>query len=198
MVDTSMNVIDIAIPPGFVVFCDMDGTLVDTDYANYLSYKKAIFKITHGKYTVQNSTERFNRENLRKQLPSLNDEEYETIVHLKEEYFATFLYKTKVNNRLVNLLRSYVELNKIVLVTGCREKRVMETLVHHELHDIFSKIICREILSLCESQNKYENALHLVAANPRTVFVFENDIADAEKAVLAGVPRKNITSYFNK
>jgi len=30
--------------------------------------------------------------------------------------------------------------------------------------------------------------------NPATVFVFENEAADIEKAMLAGVPRENIIS----
>lgn len=41
------NAFDIDLPPGIVVFCDLDGTLVDTDYANYLSYKKAVLEATH-------------------------------------------------------------------------------------------------------------------------------------------------------
>lgn len=42
----SENEIDIEIHPRFIVFCDMDGTLVDTDYANYLSYRRAVIEAT--------------------------------------------------------------------------------------------------------------------------------------------------------
>jgi beta-phosphoglucomutase len=34
--------IDALIQADSVLFFDMDGTLIDTDYANFLSYKKAI------------------------------------------------------------------------------------------------------------------------------------------------------------
>ena len=38
----------IDLPLGFSVFCDLDGTLVDTDYANYLSYRRAVIEVTNG------------------------------------------------------------------------------------------------------------------------------------------------------
>ena len=34
--------IDLRIKADSILFFDLDGTLVDTDYANFLSYKKAI------------------------------------------------------------------------------------------------------------------------------------------------------------
>ena len=49
----SKNEVDIEIPLGFIVFCDMDGTLVDTDYANYLSYRQAVIEATCGKHDVK-------------------------------------------------------------------------------------------------------------------------------------------------
>jgi len=39
-------------PLGFFVFCDLDGALVDTDYANYLSYRRAVIESTSGTYDV--------------------------------------------------------------------------------------------------------------------------------------------------
>lgn len=42
----------IDLPLGFFVFCDLDGALVDTDYANYLSYRRAVIESTSGTYDV--------------------------------------------------------------------------------------------------------------------------------------------------
>jgi beta-phosphoglucomutase-like phosphatase (HAD superfamily) len=190
------NEFDIEFPPGFVVFCDMDGTLVDTDYANYLSYRKAVLEATHGMHDVQRSTERLNRKSLKKQLPSLTDAEYEQIARLKAENFTEFLSQTRVNSSLVNSIRKYSGTNKTVLVTCCREKRALETLRHHKLLECFTRLICWEALPQGGSLNKYESALSLMGASPEAVLVFENDIADVEKAVLAGVPRRNVISVF--
>lgn len=70
----------------------------------------------------------------------------------------------------------------------------METLRHHKLLRCFTRLICWESLTEGGSSNKYEIALGLMGANPETILVFENEIADVERAVVAGVPRKNIIS----
>ena len=81
----SKNEVDIEIPLGFIVFCDMDGTLVDTDYANYLSYRQAVIEATCGKHDVEFTGERINREGLKNQLPFLTATQYEVIAALKAE-----------------------------------------------------------------------------------------------------------------
>lgn len=190
----SENEMDLEIPPRFIVFCDMDGTLVDTDYANYLSYRRAVIKATSGKHDVQLSSVRLNRESLKKRIPSLTDAQCEEIVSLKAEYFAEFLSETILNTALADFIRKYSGTIEAVLVTSCREARAVETLRHHKLLGCFTRLICWEAMSEGESSNKYEIALSLMGANPEAILVFENEIADVEKAVLAGVSRENIIS----
>jgi beta-phosphoglucomutase len=192
----SKNEVDIEIPLGFIVFCDMDGTLVDTDYANYLSYRQAVIEATCGKYDVEFSCERLNRESLKNRLPSLTAAQYEVIAALKAEYFSKFLSETRLNVTLANVITRCSRTNETVLVTYCRNKRAMDTLRHHSLLECFSQFIFWEDLHQGESSNKYESALSITGANPEAVLVFENDIADVEKALLAGVPRKNIISFL--
>lgn len=186
------NEFDIELPLGFVVFCDMDGTLIDTDHANYLSYRKAVLQVTHGMHDVQYSAERLNRESMKKQLPYLSDEEYEKIARLKAEYFPEFFSETRVNKSLAGLVRKFSGKRKTVLVTRCRKKRAMEMLRHHKLLEFFSRQICWEDLPGGGLSNKYEKAINLTRTNPAAVIVFENDVADIEEAVLAGVPRSNV------
>ena len=172
----------------------MDGTLVDTDYANYLSYRRAVMEVTRGKHDVEFSGERLNRKSLKKRLPSLTAAQYEVIASLKAEYFAEFLSETRLNTALADLITKYSGINKTVLVTCCREKRAVETLRHHNLLKRFTRLICWEALSESGLSNKYANALILIGANPDAVLVCENEITDIEKAMLAGVPRENIIS----
>ena len=192
----SKNEVNIEIPLGFIVFCDMDGTLVDTDYANYLSYRQAVIEATCGKHDVEFTGERLNREGLKNQLPFLTATQYEVIAALKAEYFTKLLSETRLNAALANLIARCRRMNETVLVTCCRRKRAMDTLRHHNLLERFSQFIFWENLHQGESSNKYESALGITGANPETVLVFENDIADVEKALLAGVPRKNIISFL--
>ncbi len=192
----SKNEVDIEIPHGFVVFCDMDGTLVDTDYANYLSYRQAVIETTCGKYDIEFTSERLNRESLKNRLPSLTVTQYEVIAALKAEYFTIFLSKTRLNAALANIITMCSRTNETVLVTYCRNKRTMETLRHHNIFERFSKIICWEDLHQGEPSNKYESALNITGAKPETVLVFENDITDIEKALLAGIPRSNVISML--
>ena len=57
-----------------VLFFDMDGTLVDTDYANYLSFKMAIQSVINPiQFLPFNPNERFNRTILKREFPNLKD-----------------------------------------------------------------------------------------------------------------------------
>ena len=188
----SEDAINIEIPQGFMVFCDMGGTLVDTDYANYLSYRRAITEVTRGKYDVPFSGTRLNREGLKKRIPSLTDGQCEEIVSLKSKYSSGFISETRLNPALAAFIRKRCQTNETVLVTCCREKRAVETLMFHKLFERFTNLICWESLSEIGSSNKYESALSMMGARPDAVLVFENEAADIEKAALAGVPRRNI------
>jgi beta-phosphoglucomutase len=191
----SENEIKFEISSKFIILCDMDGTLIDTDYANYLSYKRAIEKVTRRKHELQfNSGKRLNRERLKEIIPYLTDDQYNNIVSLKTDYFSEYLPETKVNTILADVIRKYSGTNEAVLVTCCREKRAVETLQYHILLGCFSRLICWEALSRNELSNKYANALNLLRANPVATIVFENNIVDIKKALLAGVPRENIIS----
>lgn len=96
----------IDIRPGFTVFCDMDGTLVDTDYANYLSYRRAVIEGTCGAHDVELTDERLNRESLKKRLPSLTATQFDVIASLKTEYFTEFVSETRLNTAMARLLIS--------------------------------------------------------------------------------------------
>ncbi|MCO5194676.1 MAG: HAD hydrolase-like protein [Anaerolineae bacterium] len=133
---------DFQIPDGFIVFCDMDGTLVDTDYANYRAYRQAVIDVTHGTRDIEYIDERLNRESLGKRLPSLTGLQLEVIADLKSEYFRDYLADTRLNDTLAQIISKHSVKNKIVLVTRCREKRVKEVLEHHTILDCFTRIIC--------------------------------------------------------
>lgn len=180
------------IPLGVTIFCDMDGTLVDSDYANFLSYKRALIDFNCGVLDVSFKNERFNRERLKEQFQSLTDAQLEEVVALKEEYFMELISGTLLNTELAALVKGCRNENRVILVTGCRSKRALAVLKHHKILNCFAQVICWEDTNQSGSPNKYESAIKLTGAVPDSIFIFEDDDVCIEEAVEAGVPRNNI------
>jgi len=91
---------DINITVDTVLFFDMDGTLVDTNLANFFSYRKAIQSVTKSDYNLSyNPDNRFNRNSLKTTVPNLSETEYaesakeiiECLRIIEEEVCPTYL-----------------------------------------------------------------------------------------------------------
>ena len=177
--------IDVKIKADTVLFFDMDGTLIDTNLANFLSYKKAILSVTKSNHDLTyNSDKRFNRSSLKNSVTNLTENEYERIIQEKETYYNDFLHETKLNPEIADLLFRYSKTNKTVLITNCRKDRAITTLKHFGLDDKFSDIFCREFDDNGKKINKFQNAILKLGVPPNLVIVFENEeieIADAQK-----------------
>jgi beta-phosphoglucomutase len=185
-----INNLDNKITPETVFFFDMDGTLIDTDYANFLSYEKAIYSVTNTDYNLSfNKAIRFNRSILTIVVPNLTENEYERIIKEKEKYYNDFINETKLNPEIANILFRYSKTNKTVLVTNCRKERAMTTLKHLGLDDKFSDIFCREFSKNRQKVNKFQNAIIKLGIPPNFVIAFENEEIEIEDAKNAGIQK---------
>ena len=194
-IDELNQLINTKIDKDTVLLFDMDGTLVDTDFANFLSYKKAI-KLVIGldKEIQYNPKERFNRTTLKTVVPNLTETEYEKIIQQKDENYKEHLSQTKLNKPVADILLQYSKTNKTVLVTNCREDRALMTLNYYNLTDKFSNLIFKQISNNESRMNKFKNAISSLNLSAQTVVVFENEQQEIEDAKLAGISINNILS----
>jgi len=168
---------------------DLDGTLIDTDYANFLSYKTAIEQIKNSRVSlVVNPTKRITRENIRMFVPDLNDEEYNKVIEIKEKLYHFHLHATKLNTTVASMLDKFSD-KQIILVTNSRQERADLLLNHFNLIDKFTQKYYRESIT---SYNKYQHVLSALRIDASLVFVFENNESEIDAAVTAGIPSKNI------
>lgn len=174
-----------------VLMFDMDGTLIDTNYANYLSYTHAVQRLAKSNINFcYDPNVRFTREQLLKVIPTLSNIEYETITTLKNDLYVNYLYETKINEPITELLENYSRTKEIVLVTNSRKDRACITLKYHGLLDKFNCMFYQQDDS--KIKNKYEYAITAMQINPASVVVFENETAEVYAAKLAGIPNGNI------
>jgi len=176
-----------------VLFFDMDGTLIETDLANFLAYKKAIQTITGIEITKNiNSKIRFNRTYLKQLLPNLNESDYNKIIKEKERIYINFISKTKLIEKVVNILFKYSKKNRTILVTNCRKDRAENLLKHFNLLIKFDKMYFRKINESGVKVNKFKNAINDIKIIEEKVIVFENERTEIEDAIKAGIPTQNI------
>ena len=171
-----------------ILFFDMDGTLVDTNFSNYLSYKRAIQSVIPTDADIPyNLTERFNRGLLKRVVPNLTETEYEKIIQLKEDYYKEYLPQTKLNKLVVEILIQYSKTNKTVLVTNCREDRAKMTLNYYGLTDHFSSLFFRQFDGDNGKINKFQNAILCLGISPTLIIAFENEENEIADAMEAGI-----------
>ena len=176
-----------------ILFFDLDGTLVDTDYANYLSFKQAIQTVLNPDFIIPfNPLERFNRTILLREFPNLDEKDYQEIIKQKEGFYSENIGQTKLLSLANEILNKFFEINTTVLVTNCREDRAIMTLNYHGLTDKFKHKIFRKSIDKDKHVNKFENALNILELEPQMIILFENEQFEFDEAVKAGIPTNNI------
>ena len=175
-----------------ILFFDMDGTLVDTNLANFSAYKKALDSVLQTDTNLVYKPEiRFNRSVLRANFPHLTNKELEKVIQVKESLYDEFLNVTTLIDENVEVLLKYSKSNQTYLVTNCRKDRALKTLNHFGLIDKFTNVFYR-MFDDNKKVNKFENALSILGVPPNIVIAFENEETEKLDAIQAGIPCENI------
>lgn len=172
-----------------VIVFDLDGTLVHSDYANFLSYKAAIEKVIGRQSNLMfHPHQRINRESLQWLFPELSKNEQTQIIAEKECLYLQYLPMTTVNKQVLEvLLRNQGK--EIILATNSKQARAELLLAYHGLTALFTH---RYYNGDVKAMNKFEKALGDLSGDWASVVVFENERKQANLACAAGVFRENI------
>ena len=168
----------------------MDGTLIDTDYSNFLAYKKAI-QVVINKNLIYKSSKRFTRKQLLKIFPGLSERVVKEIIEKKELFYKEFLKETILNEQAYNILNKYSKTNQVFLVTNSRKNRAELLLEYYNLKEKFKGIFYRRIDN-SKKQNKYKKLISELNILPSNIIVFENEAIEVQDAIIAGIPKENI------
>ncbi|MDR2186614.1 MAG: hypothetical protein LBE62_01015 [Azonexus sp.] len=173
-----------------VIVFDLDGTLVNSDIANFLSYKAAVIHVLPhyvDRFDFYPDT-RVTRETLTKIIPGICDEQLTKIIAQKERIYPQYLSKTILNEQLVDIIKRSKN-QELILVTNSRRSRADMLLHHHGLFDTFARRVYRNNDAPI---GKYMQLIPDLLKEEKSIVVFENDENEIETALMCGIKANQI------
>lgn len=166
-----------------IVF-DLDGTLVDSDYANFLAYKDAATHVLARHVELDFSQNiRITREVLKTLIPNITDKQLEDIASHKNRIYHKYVSKTKTDPRLMEIV-ARSQGKEVVLATNSRRCRAEMLLSHHGLIEKFSRKIYKDAE---DQRDKYARLMAEIPKKRMPILVFENDRNAIESAIACGI-----------
>ena len=167
------------------LLCDLDGTLVETDNANFLAYQEAIEKVIGVR--IEPKEGRFTKENICEECPQISNNELSAVVKCKNDVFQKYLGETIPNVDIIEMVEQMSLKCQVILCSNSNSRRGNEVLAYHNLDRLFDEKYYN-ILPL----NKYAKVLSLYNLASKDVLVLENDEADISDALKVGILKEQI------
>ena len=131
------------------LLCDLDGTLVDTREANFVSYRDSF--VEHG-FTLslaefESTWGRDSRDFIPDLLPTATVAQVQSIRDLKADIYAGNLHLTTLIEPVVAVLRASRADFHTALVTTAKAPSALSILEHHHLANLFDVIVTGDMLT---------------------------------------------------
>lgn len=176
------------------LFCDLDGTLVETKDANFLAYREALANsgIELGRETFLETWGQDSRVFLPNLFPQLSQSELDSIRESKANLYPKFLHMTTLNIALSKLLELQKR-NGIVLglVTTAKASNATGILEFHKITELFDFLVTGDDVSSSKPDPEcYLQALEKASVFPNNAITFEDTetgIAAAENAGIRSI-----------
>lgn len=180
-----MTPVDIA-----TVFCDLDGTLVDSATANFGAYREALnrFGVEFTPADFETTWGRDSRDFLPDVAPQLSPKDLDAVRATKAAVYPRYLPEARLNVPLYRLLVALKQSSGIVLVTTAKRSNTNEVISHFGLQSLFDHVVCGEDTPRSKPwPDPYLHALRLVGSAPESCITFEDSAAGEDSAIAAGI-----------
>ena len=168
---------------------DLDGTLFNTNDVNYYAYKEAL-----SKYNISMDYEYYcnycNGRHYKVFIPDLvnNDiNKIEDIHYNKKELYSKYLDKVKINNHLIEFIKSIKEKYYIALVTTASSKNTYDILNYTNTFKLFDLILTSDdVKNAKPNPEGFNKAIDYFKLNPSDCVIFEDSDVGIEAALKTG------------
>jgi beta-phosphoglucomutase len=181
-------------------FFDLDGTLVDTERANFEAYRIAI----KYKVGVNIKPQQFKETNglsykefLPMIVPDIDSKMIEEISHHKRIAYGELMHLTRANTFLVDFLQNIAGYHQTALVTTAKRANAQAVLAAHDLQHLFDVVVYGDdVKKLKPHPAAYLRALNLCQLEPNEALAFEDSSAGLIAARQAGISTIHIRSFL--
>ncbi|MCF4175268.1 HAD family hydrolase [Vibrio sp. McD22-P3] len=122
----------------------MDGTLIDTEYANATAYSRSL-----SEFGLYIDSDEFRRKYngmswkafLPKILPSITEQQMLAVAERKKVIYRELLHETRLKQNIVEMVRALKRDNSIALVTTASRSATESLISYHRIGDLFDVVI---------------------------------------------------------
>lgn len=180
-------------------FFDLDGTLVNTENANFEAYKRAISdicKVSISKQDFKLTNGMGYKDFLPILVPSISKTEVEKVSIRKKEIYAELMHLTQANTFLVDFLRQMSGHHVTALVTTAKKANGETVLKEHNLTDLFDFVVYGDdVENMKPHPEAYIKAIQLSGLEAREIIAFEDSGVGIKAAKAANIATIHIRSF---
>lgn len=178
------------------IITDFDGTLVDTFFANYCAYQRAFAELglvlSEDQYRKCFGL-RFDK--FMETVGVIDKNVMEQIRERKKDYYPLYFDQFRLNNGLVELLRSFkAQGGKTAIASTARKENLVNALNHLGVVNLFDLIYsAQDVKQGKPSPEIYEKTMAALQVQPADTLIFEDSEVGVQAAKASGVHFIQIT-----